>query len=180
MPVGANTGETVSNSLISPVAATLQAPEVPAAEQAPVKQSAPSSDEMLKRIKGGEMGREAVQEEIEKLQRKVEAIQQEKEEKEKVSNKEQVKGVEKKIEEVLRKEARDNQSRERKRKGRGEGSGERARSASEKRRREEVRRSREEEELRKTREDYPPHKGCHGKGKSDKDRAASRNNGSHN
>ena len=178
---GQHSGETVSNPLISPVATTTQAPEVLAAEQTPVKQTSPSSVELVKQINDGKLVRKAVAEEIEKLQRICDTNMQEDKEEEMKSDKEKLEELEGRMAAVLRREARDNKSRERKRKTREESSGERARSASEKRKREERRKSREEEEeLRKTREDYPPHKGCHGKGKLDKDRAASRNNGSHN
>ena len=178
---GQHSGETVSNPLISPVATTTQAPEVLAAEQTPVKQTSPSSVELVKQINDGKLVRKAVAEEIEKLQRICDTNMQEDKEEEMKSDKEKLEELEGRMAAVLRREARDNKSRERKRKTREESSGERARSASEKRKREERRKSREEEEeLRKTREDYPPHKGYHGKQRSDSYRAASRNNGYHN
>ena len=181
---GQLSGETVSNPLISPVATTTQAPEVLAAEQAPVKQTSPSSVELVQQINDGELARKAVAEEIEELQRICDTNMQEEEME---SDRKKLEGLEKKMAAVLAKEARDNESRERKRKAREESSLERARSASEKRKREgtrksreekEERKSREEEVVRKTREDYSPHKSYHGK--SNNNRAHSRNNGSHN
>ena len=179
---GQPSGETVSNSLISPVAATLQAPEVPAAEQAPVKQTLPSSVDLVQQINDGKLGVKAVEVEIGNLERDRDRNKQEDREDEKEKDKKKLEELEKKMAKWEKKEARDNESRERKRKTREESSRERerGRSASEKRKREEVAKSREreEDELRKSREDYPPHKGHHGK--SNNDRTPSRNNGYHN
>ena len=179
---GQHPGETVSNLLISPVAATLQAPEVPAAEQAPVKQTFPSPVDLVQQINDGKLGVKAVEVEIGNLERDCDRIMQEDREDEKKRDKKKLEELEKKMAKWEKKEARDNKSRERKRKTREESSSERerGRSTSEKRKREEVAKSREREEdgLRKSREDYPPHKGHHGK--SNNDRAPSRNNGYHN
>ena len=179
---GQPSGETVSNSLISPVAATLQAPEVPAAEQAPVKQTLPSSVDLVQQINDGKLGVKAVEVEIGNLERDRDRNKQEDREDEKEKDKKKLEELEKKMAKWEKKEARDNESRERKRKTREESSSERerGRSASEKRKREEEAKSREreEDELRKSREDYPPHKGHHGK--SNNDRTPSRNNGYHN
>ena len=162
MPVGPVTGNTVSNLLISPVAATTQAQELetPAADQILALPAA----ELAKQAKNGEEDEQTVEEGIEKMQSEVDRLMEGKKKKEKVEKKRR--------EDLLRDEKRDSESRERKRKSMEDRSqsGERGRSSSEKRRR-------EREIDRKTRQDHPPHQSQHGK---QSDRPPSRNNGSRN
>ena len=191
MPVGTVTGKTVSNPLISPVAATTQAHEASVVaknvEQAPVKQPAPSSDDALEKFKSGALGPEAVQREIEKLQSECDKSVLKEMEEEKKSNQEQLKRVKGKMVEVLGKESLEKdraESRDGKRKNRDQDSGgERSRSSSEKRKREDKRRSsekRREDNDRKSRESHPPHKGAQPwKSRTDSENKISRKNGSH-
>ena len=187
MPVGSVTGKTVSNPLISPVAATTQAHEASVVaknvEEAPVKQPVPSSDEVLEKFKSGALGLEAVQQKIERLQSECDKSLLKKIEEGKKGNQEQLRRVERKMEEVLGKESL-TKDRDGKRKTRDQDSGgERSRSSSEKRKREDKRRSsekRREEYDRKSRENHPPHKGTQSwKSRTDSENKMSRNNGSH-
>ena len=190
MPVGTVTGKTVSNLLISPVAATTQAHEASVVaknvEEAPVKQPVPTSD-VVEQFKSGALGPEAVQREIEKLQSECGKSLLKEMEEEKKSNQVQLKWVERKMGEVLGKESltKDRaESRDGKRKNRDQdNSGERSRSSSEKRKREDKRRSsesRREDNDRKSRENHPPHKGVQSwKSRTDSENKMSRNNGSH-
>ena len=164
---GQHSGENVSLSLVSPVAVTnqeLEAAELTSEKQQPLAAAA----ELIQQVNNGEAGMEAVDVEIEKLRSEIEEGDGDKGKKKK-----ELERIKRRIQELQRKE--DNDSRERKRKARESGShsSERRRTSSEKRRR-------EEQEDRKSRRDYAPHQGNHGKQKSGNDRPASRSHGSNN